>query len=330
VLWRSQSGDPLRWIGHALERDLTNGRTHLLLAQILAARGARNQALLELRLAAEAEPGLAGPIAVHAKQWAKHPDDVMRAVPAGTTGAQILIALASNVSRAEIELRLRLLEHAIERDPTAIIARKAHAQDILRAIVEGVRPCAGPERDRCVRRVREDAEILTRTDSSDSSGEEIRARLLVASGAASEAERALSERCRAYGKRLTCQRTRLEIALALDNAERVDAALKELFAAACPPSKVCAVEATWAGDFIARAGPKHVRLAVTAYRRAVQNEPTADRWLRLAGSASQAGLHGEAVAALEKVVRIRGADPALKQRIELERARVFGAVDRPP
>jgi hypothetical protein len=46
--------------------------------------------------------------------------------------------------------------------------------------------------------------------------------------------------------------------------------------------------------------------------------------LQLADAASAAGAHGEALEALEKVARRRGgADPALKARIEAERAKVL-------
>jgi hypothetical protein len=45
-------GDPLRWIGRALERSPLDGQAHLRLADVMASRGARRQALFHLRLAA--------------------------------------------------------------------------------------------------------------------------------------------------------------------------------------------------------------------------------------------------------------------------------------
>jgi tetratricopeptide (TPR) repeat protein len=53
----------LAWLARAIERDPQNGAPHLALAVELQRRGATNQALLELRLAAERDYTLIDPVA---------------------------------------------------------------------------------------------------------------------------------------------------------------------------------------------------------------------------------------------------------------------------
>jgi lipopolysaccharide biosynthesis regulator YciM len=103
----------------------------------------------------------------------------------------------------------------------------------------------------------------------------------------------------------------------------IDAASKELLAASCGTAVQCAEMATWLAN--ARMARNETGVALGLLARAAREDPTnEERWLRLADTASQAGAHSQAVDALERVARRRGgADAALKQRIETERAKVL-------
>ncbi len=56
LAYRARPGSAMPWLERAIERAPLNGRAHLLIAEVLAARGARQQALLELRLATDDDP----------------------------------------------------------------------------------------------------------------------------------------------------------------------------------------------------------------------------------------------------------------------------------
>ncbi len=84
---RAHAGSAIPWLQRSLERAQVNGRAHLLLAEVLALRGARRQALLELRLALEDDPALLSVTTVLAMRWAKGFDDLLAVVPEGSTGA---------------------------------------------------------------------------------------------------------------------------------------------------------------------------------------------------------------------------------------------------
>src|SRR5690606_24341703 len=76
---RTGNADVLRWISRALERGESDPMTHILAARALHRYGALNQALLELRLAAELSTSVAPLAGKLAAGWSKSLDDVLRA-----------------------------------------------------------------------------------------------------------------------------------------------------------------------------------------------------------------------------------------------------------
>jgi lipopolysaccharide biosynthesis regulator YciM len=112
----------------------------------------------------------------------------------------------------------------------------------------------------------------------------------------------------------------------LEPPQRLNAAAKDLLAAACLRAKECADVASWIGDVRWRRGDRGA--AVVQYTRAAQEDPTPARWLRLADAASEVGAHGQAVEALERAAQaLGGADAALKERIAKERSLAMGPLD---
>lgn len=89
--WRGQdSARALRFANWALERDPAHGPAHLFVAEELWSRGAKQQAMLELRLALESWPMLIGEAARRIAAWTGDPDLIQRATPAGTIGVELL------------------------------------------------------------------------------------------------------------------------------------------------------------------------------------------------------------------------------------------------
>jgi hypothetical protein len=50
IALRMRDQSPMPWLQRTLERGQVNGRAHLLLAEYLSSRGAKKQALFEIRL----------------------------------------------------------------------------------------------------------------------------------------------------------------------------------------------------------------------------------------------------------------------------------------
>ncbi|HEX2880525.1 MAG TPA: O-antigen ligase family protein, partial [Polyangiaceae bacterium] len=92
--WRgSDSARALRFASLALERDPKHGPAHLFVAEELWSRGARQQAMLELRLALESWPILLSEVTQRIAAWTRDPELIQRAVPEGTIGVELLSRL---------------------------------------------------------------------------------------------------------------------------------------------------------------------------------------------------------------------------------------------
>jgi len=322
--------NPLPWLARAIERGQTNGRAHLLLAEALAERGHRGQALMELRFAAGYEPALAFAVAKHALRWSNSPDDVRSAVPEGAAGAPVLEAMAA-LRPQDAEARRRFLGEALARDHQSPSANAAMATEILAelALGGGSTMCAAERRAECIRAVRSHARVLDERDQQRSAGPRLEARLLRLEGSPRAAERLLADRCRSTGERAECLRARVEAAAECTPPTELQPAIKDYLAASCATTVECADAATFVADLEASRG--NWGSAMSHYGRAAQEAPTEQRWLKLADAASRLGAHAQAVEALEKVAKLRGQiDPALRERIEAERAALLGSVKKNP
>jgi tetratricopeptide (TPR) repeat protein len=316
------------WLQRSLERALVNGRAHLLLAQVLASRGARKQAMLELRLSVEQDTSLvrhAGPLAV---RWTKDFDELMGAVPEGKTGTAMLDELAVQAALVgRNDLRARCDQVAIERNSLAFGPRLREAQTLLAAMAPGDKSGACVDRVQCAREIEVHASALEAAQPDRSVAAQIRARLLLVEKRPDEAEALLAARCAQTRDRPECLRARTLAAAEATSPEKLTAASKDLLAASCLAPVTCAETATWLGDLRLNRGEAGSALAF--YARAAREEPTEARWLKLADAASRAGAHGQAADALERVAQKRGWDDALRRRVAAERARVMGAVHGP-
>src|SRR5690606_36018360 len=137
------------------------GRAHLLIAQVVAARGGMSQAMLELRLATEQQPGLSRVAAGMALGWSRRFEDLIRATPSGREGIPTLDAMATTLSGADsLALRQRIDWEILARDVGDPPAHQRLAQDLLNGLRRGPAGPACADRQACARGVREHAEHL--------------------------------------------------------------------------------------------------------------------------------------------------------------------------
>ncbi|WP_438024430.1 O-antigen ligase family protein [Sorangium sp. So ce233] len=331
VALQGRSESPIPWLQRTLERSRRHGRAHLLLAEVLASRGAREQAFLSLRLAVEDDRGVTGTAAVLARQWTDRFDEIARAVPDGEAGAEMLERMATAGNRRDaLELRLRCAEEAIARAPERVAARWAAGDVLLTLLEDPSSPrCGGPEggeerRADCERQIQAHAAAIEQRQESSFFAVQLRARLLLLHRKIAEAEQLLAERCERLDNRVGCLRLRVQAAALMASPERFSPAARELLSASCSSLAACASTATWAGDLLV--ARKDYQSAVTYYARAAQDEPTEERLLKLADTASQAGAHVEASNALERLLQRRGGDdPELRKRVLEEKAKALAS-----
>ena len=152
-------------------------------------------------------------------------------------------------------------------------------------------------------------------------------RWLLACGKARKAERLLKAACDDVQDVVVCLRSRAQMAAAVDDAKVLMAAGKALASVACIEQEKCAAVHTWLGDLHAQRG--ELGTAVAMFRRAARDGENVARLVRLANVASRAGLHAQALAALERALRLRGgADAKLKARIKVERQKMLDTMLR--
>lgn len=324
--WRTPGASPLPWITRALERDMMSGRMHLLLAEVLAHRGGRAQAMLHLRLAAEREPALADPIARLALAWAERPQDVYRAVPEHDGGAELLTRLALALrprDPADAPWRRRFLEEALARDEHLATARVTLIRDLLGELVAAQGPC-GASPEACVERVQGQLARLRETDPANRHLIELEGSLIAARGDRDAAIAFLLERCER--RDAPCLRRAVELSAATDELP-LDGPSQAYVAAACRSAAACGAARTWLGDLHARRQLWGAALA--HYTRAAEALQTSAAWLRVADAASRQGTHSRALAALRRAEsRLRPGDSSAAAQVATRRREVLGRMGR--
>jgi hypothetical protein len=329
VAVRARDQNPMPWLQHTLERGQINGKAHLLLSEVLHARGALAQALFELRLSVENDSTLAGPAALLAVRWTKKYEELLASVPPGKAGVLMLDQIAAYLTVPDSgALRSRVDRELIARDPMQVSARFREADARLKALEQSAPAQGAPppaegicaDREACRRAVLAEAEAIGSARPDLGTAALLRARLLVVEGKAEEAMKLLAVECQKVSDRVLCLQGRVQAAARIKGTDRLTEAAKDLLGASCGTPGRCAEMATWVGDI--RSGRGELNLAFVLYERAARVDPTEARWLKLADAASAAGAHLRAADALEQVARRRGRqDPELKKRIEEEQRR---------
>jgi O-antigen ligase len=321
LLARQMKTSPMPWIERSLERALVNPRAHFLLADILGTSGHVVQGLLELRIAAQQDPGLMGPAATSAIRWTHEYDQLVGAVPADAGGAPMLQSMAAQLGDPKDRtLREKLLREALHRAPTRPEPHLALAEMLIAAQSSALERCAG---DRGAAELEEHANALQSALPKNSAAARVRASLLLHQGKASAADELLAERCHAVDDALTCMHAWVQAAAAVRAPQRIQAAARDFLMLGCAGASDCADSLAWIGDVMAGRGDWGT--ALTYYSRAVHEQPTEAHWMRVADASSNVGALAEEISALERVAHLRkGLDPSLQSRIEASRAKAMG------
>lgn len=325
IAWRSRDENPLPWIDRALERGLTSGRTHYLLARVLATNGKVAQALLEGRFSLEYDPELVPRVAQLAVSIATTGQQLLDVVPQTVTASKTLDAILKLMQRPDQALlRRELLETALERFPEVAVVKSALVSELIGSLEGKHSPelCRTERRDACVERATGLIEQLRRALPDSAHPVELRAQLLIATGQAAEAEALLGRECERFTANRSCLKLRLAAAGRARSAEGMDRAARMLIATGCETPAACATSFESLGDAMLASG--NARLALRHYERAVKEEPSPDRWLKLGKAASTSGAHLQAVDAFSRVLREKGSDPELEEQIRVERRLAIG------
>lgn len=304
--------DPMPWVQRALERGINEARTHLLAANILARRGARAQALFELRRASELDPNLSEEVGALAAVWARNIDELQRAAPQGDAGARVLVAAAWKVS--DHGLRQQALRTAFARDPKSVDALRGLARELVRTIESG---SCGREYACAEEGVRM-AEMLHRADPKRADPVELRAKALRLLGRWEEAEQVLDTGCRRLSGReqVRCLLSHLAHARLKPEPSPGEISRIATMAAdqACVHLRECENVLVSIADALREAG--NMPAALATYEQAVAQVPRIPTLIRVADAATSLGRYSLADAALARAAAMADDEAKHKYRID--------------
>lgn len=316
LAWRARDQSPMPWIQRSLERGLMNGRAHLLLAEVLADRGAHQQALLEARWALRAEPNLAQAAGQLVVRIATSFDDILAATPDEPAGSLFLVHVAELLgAQGRSDLRDLCDHEALRRNDTLTRVRKRLVEHRLDHLDD---ESVCPSRAKCEEEIAQHAERLSELEPDSSLGAQVRARLLKMRST-EEAMSLLATECGLPKDRVSCLELRIRIALESDAPQReIQDLAKAYVRERCSTAAECGSAHRWLGDVLAHRGLWAV--AVMAYADAAHEVPSPEHLTLLADAAEKAGNYARAIEALERLQRVEPT-AALRERISGLRAR---------
>jgi hypothetical protein len=302
----------LKWIDQALTLSPWSGRNHLILGTVLARNGPPHQALLELRLAAQYDPGLAVDVGRIAVSLTKVPSSLDRAAPSGSAGARVLFAAAERMTDPiDGERRSQVLELSLQRDGSFVQARRALLEELLKSC---------PLDEDCADRFDRQVKAIEATAPTSALALEYRARRLEKLGRLSEAEAALAQGCTRYQDRTRCLNLRLSYAGRLHNSLRTAEAAKALVSEACENSR-CVPGLLDAARALESSGDLVPALAY--FERAAADQPNAQTLGSVGRVALALGLYSRADAAIGRAAHMRGADPKVLADLQEKRHKAW-------
>lgn len=318
--------NPLPWLARAIERDPMSGRPYLLLAYALAGKGAREQAVMALRMAAERDAPFRPRTAALALALGRASGDVLRVVPIGKRGASLLTTMAIRVDRnAEPELRRQLLEEALVRDRGNARAALERSKDLLMYLESGSYECALSKRPSCIDSIDALMDGLAAAFPHDGRPTIIRARLRLLTGRPAESLRMLTVECGKPEASLDCLAWQVRAAEVVGERELAEASAAYL-ARACSTPKACESGGAWLGSRHLRRGDSGAALRV--YERVAREADSPGSWRRVAIAAAKSGFAGLATQALERFRASGGkVDAELAQQVAKVRAGVLNSLN---
>jgi tetratricopeptide (TPR) repeat protein len=326
--WRVRDADPIPYLQRVLTRAKRYGRAHLLLADILFARRAKTQALLELKLAVRDEPGLVHAAVAAAVKHTQDHSDLLRIVPNGMEGAPVLDTLGAWMTARDADVGKKLDEQALALDPARLGPLQRRAGAIVAELVKGDKstPCAQDKRRACANAIEKYALAIASASPETSHAAQLRARALLALDQPDRARQVLGGVCERVTDRVPCVKAQVEVAARLKDQAQVDALLEQIAALGCSAGKPCAGTYLWIGDFSWSQGNRGG--AANAFHRATRHDPqNAEAWRRLGEASAALGSHARAVQAFERVMQLAPSD-AVKAQLEDQRRKMVGSLVR--
>ena len=320
MAFKTRAQSPLPWIARALELGPTNGRVHLLLADLLASHGATSQAMLHLRLAAEYDGSLGGVIAQHVARSAKTMDLIQQAIPRGDAGAPVLGGICNSLS--EGELKIACLRYAVARSPKDATLLIQLAESLLHVTRKGIPPCIQVQAPDCLNEVERTANRLAQVAPQSWRPQYLLGKKLEAQGDYVGAAQQLGRACPHGSEGWQCANETVTAAIASGSDPVIVAAIDAFSARACGDSAACAAAFDSLGNMLDAAGKG--RLAITYFIKAAEAESTAERWLGVAKRALKLQLPGIAKTALDRADRSPDATPLSRATTSALRSQAEG------
>jgi tetratricopeptide (TPR) repeat protein len=257
-----------------------------LLALILAERGLKDQALLELRIAADYAPMLADRAGALAVKLGQDPAWLHRVVPSGRNGAPVLFALATHLPDEQARAQDAFLEEATARDPDFVEAQSMLVERLLSAFEnpDGSGRCTGADTERCAGVILAHCDALQRLQPDSPAPLVCKGRAYLDSGRPLLAAQKLSTQCQRFTDRIPCLDIWLEAAATAHDTKLAMQAAKQLELDGCAGQHLCASTYESIADAFHRAGDENGSLEY--YEKAARREPAPERWRRAADAAA--------------------------------------------
>jgi hypothetical protein len=285
TLNRGEKSAELSFISRAIERDPMAGRPYLLLAEALARRHAKYQALAAGRLAVERGYELIGPVTAIALGLTHQLDELSAVVPDGPKGVGMLVNLSLQPALAEA--RAQLLRAAMNRDSMAVEPRVIRASDLTLALEQKSDVCAEHVRETCLSELHQLCQSIARIEPKSDRPTVLTARTMLASGNALAAYQLLEQNCYTFEAKSDCMRIRFIAAQKMGDNRALDDSAAAFLAETCSTADTCAASALWIGSQLEASG--HPGSAIRMYERAAEESGTQKAWSELSETATRLG-----------------------------------------
>ncbi|RYE93367.1 MAG: hypothetical protein EOO75_04525 [Myxococcales bacterium] len=323
-----EADDPasLRWLGWSLERGPRLGLPRLAVAEALARRGQRQQALLEIRIAIDQDPLIASVAVSPALALVRSVDEVIALAP---RDSQIAVAFLEKMA-ANLEARSELIGPLRERIlltyPCAVQSRQAKLARLLAAIQTKAPPCSGSQ-EACRQEAEEQLRQLRDCPDTITAVTRLRGELQWATGDRQEALKTLEASCDTLeGDLGPCMRLVAERTAELRDLEQLRRTLRVAVARQCQDTASCGQAWAWAARLHERAGD--LPGAMVAITKASENDPSSiELRYEQARVAAAAGAPGRAEQILQQILLRRPGEARAQQQLDAVRATM---APRPP
>lgn len=306
--------DPMPWLQRALERGPNNGRTHLILSDVVARRGGRGQALLELRWAMELHDDLVRPGTLRALGMTQDPAQLERAVPLRRNRSPVLLEMAKGLTGTSRE---NFARRAQRESPDLPGPRRVLAISLLGELTQGHAGTCAPRRQACVEEVQQCADFFVASSVDQWFGYLLRARLAVLDGRLDQAQKELNY-CDALAEPADCFPLQVEVALARGDVVGAELAATKALGRGCRSRGECArLAAKLALVFEKAELWEH---AWQFRRRAAHDEGSIEALLGAAQAAGRAGRRNDELQILMKATRLFPDDLAAHRALEAAKA----------